>query len=264
MDNGYDKELLWSGAASSAFTASSPFSSYEKIQLNTNDGKCFEIHPYASTTAGQFSYYGTYSNQAYLVWNYRFTIGNNSTTFTNNRFQMLQQVGTARPSLAGFVNSASNLKRITACYGINALSSTGGYDGIGSPGQGWKEYNETVLYSGGLASPITLTEPATAFERLKFVVGSPSESINYYEYNAPLTSDTRLTTQSLWGTTTASYNYAFSWWNWYNDFKSLSSVKGKAYNFGTAAATPYTATGSTADQNYIRRPIRAIIGINHN
>lgn len=263
MENMYDKELLWSGSDTSAFNSTKPFSSFEKIELHLNTNNIVEINPYASTTLGQFPVKSMWSADSYLAWNYRFTINNNSKHFNINRYQMIYQSTTKAPKLFGFTNSAGNIKRITACYGINAINPTGSFNGAGSPGEGWKEYNETVLYSGSLTSTINLSEPATSFERLKIVVGVPSESVNYYEYNAPTTSTQRLTTQSLWGSSTASYYYGYSWWEWYNNYKSLSSTRGKMFQLGTAGNTAYSAAGNIGDDNFVRRPIRAIIGINH-
>lgn len=257
----YDKTLLWSGAITSTCNLSEPISAFDRFMIQTNMGD-YEFKSVPSCTQYKMPYQGWWSNEAYLRWSYRFTISNNAKTVTLNRFQMITQKGTAAPNLFGFDNTASNIKKIQGVYGINRLVPIT-QSGIGSPGDGWRTYNETVIYNSGPSATLAMSEPASSFERLKIGVGNVAESFNYFEVDAPKTNNSYLTTESHWGSNTGSYYYGFSRWHWSPDTTVLSSMGGKQFQLGTAKATTYTATGDISDNTFIRRPIQTIIGINH-
>lgn len=257
----YDKTLLWSGAITSTCNLSEPISAFDRFIIQTNMGD-YEFKSVPSCTQYKMPYQGWWSNEAYLKWSYRFTISNNAKTVTLNRFQMIYQVGTAAPKTFGFNNTANNIKKIQSVYGINRLDPIT-QSGIGSPGNGWRAYNETVIYNGGPSNVINVSQPASSFERLKIGVGNTGESFNYFEVDAPKTNDSYLTTESHWGNNTGSYYYGFSRWQWSPDTTELSSLGGKQFQLGINQVNPYTATGATSDSTFIRRPIQTIIGINH-
>lgn len=257
----YDRTLLWSGAPTSTCNLSEPISAFDRFIILADRWE-YEFKSISACTQYKMPMNGWWSNEAYLRWSYRFTISNNAKTVTLNRFQMIYQVGTAAPKTFGFNNTAGNIKKIAAVYGVNRLVPVTQI-GSGSPGDGWRAYNETVIYSGGPSGTLAMSEPASAFERLKIGVGNTGESFNYFEVDAPKTNDSYLTTESHWGNNTGSYYYGFSRWHWSPDTTVLSSLGGKQFQLGINQVNPYTATGDISNSNFIRRPIQTIIGINH-
>jgi hypothetical protein len=212
--------------------------------------------------------YGSYNTDGYMVWPTNFNITNGTKTITVNRFQLLMQQATNTGlNLFGFNNTAGNLKRIGAVWGVNRINPIE-TEGLGKPqGEGWKEYNETLLWSGtDYANQwvINLSGRAIEYERLKVGVGSHSESPNFIEVDAPTTYSSWLPLYSWWGTSTATFFYCNHRYRWGNETQTISAISGKGWSLGTGAANPYTTTGNyTATDTFIRRPLFAIWGINH-
>jgi hypothetical protein len=269
----YDRTLLYSGTAGvSSCTLSEPASAFESISIGLGAVYESEIRVIGDRTNIHVPRWGEkWSSASYLNWPCNFTISNG----TKNLSVIAQQLlfnGTAAVSsvrtngITG--NSATNVKQIFNVYGNNRKQYTF-EPGLGLPGDGWRAYNETLLWSATdvteqKSNSIILSRDANVFERLKFCVGNinGNEGFNYLEVSPPTTNTAWINLESWWGTNTATYfvcfhRYRFSGWN------TIIPTSGKAFNLGTAAANPYTATGNyTGTGIYIRYPANQIWGIN--
>lgn len=270
MISNYDKTLLWSGAQTSSCNLSEPLSAFERYQICYADQYLAESMTDKDKTCQRINRAGHWSTQGYMIWPANVVISNGTKTVTCNRFQMLGQYGTeANCRLLGSTgNSASNVKWITSVWGINRKNKTDS-SGIGSPGEGWKQYNESLLWSGNdWQDNINLSEPASGFERLKVMVGSGTsgnESINYHDVAAPIVETARMSLYDFWGNSTASYWLGLHTLSFYNGTQSLSATDMKLFQLGTGTNNSFNTTGSTAIPTANagwRNPIRQIWGIN--
>lgn len=270
----YDRTLLYSGTAGvSSCTLSEPASAFESISIGLgNNGYESEIRVIGNRTNIHVPRWGsTWNSNAYLNWPYNFTISNGTKNLSvvaqQLLFNAIPAVSSVR-TLGITSNSASNVKQIFNVYGNNRKEYSF-VPGLGLPGDGWKAYNETLLWSADdvtvqKSNSITLARPANAFERLKFCVGTHDcyEGANYLEVSTPTTNTAWINLESWWGTSTASYlacfhRYRFSGWN------TIMPINGKSFLLGTAANNPYTATGNyTSTERYVRYPVNQIWGIN--
>jgi hypothetical protein len=269
----YDRTLLYSGAAGvSSCTLSEPASAFESISIGLGPVYESEIRVIGDRTNVHVPRWGAAWNaQSYLNWPYNFTISNGTKKLSIVASQLICNNGpsTASVTVQGLAgNSANNVKMITNVYGNNRKQYSF-VPGLGLPGDGWRAYNETLLWSATVgtaqkSNPITLSRPANIFERLKFCVGAHDtyEGANYLEVSPPTTNTAWINLESWWGANTASYyvcfhRYRFSGWN------TIMPISGKSFQLGTAAANPYTATGNyTSTERYVRYPVNQIWGIN--
>lgn len=269
----YDRTLLYSGTAGvSSCTLSEPASAFESISIGLGPVYESEIRVIGDRTNIHVPRWGaSWNSNSCLNWPYNFTISNGTKNLSVVAQQLLFNMGPAVSSVRTFGitgNSANNVKMIYNVYGNNRKQHVF-EPGIGFPGDGWKAYNETLLWSATdttaqKSNSIILSRPANAFERLKFCVGTHDayEGANYLEVSPPTTNTAWINLESWWGTNTATYfvdfhRYRFSGWN------TIMPTSGKVFNLGTAEANPYTATGNyTATDRYIRYPVNQIWGIN--
>ena len=263
----HNKTLLWSGDATASITLPEPLSAFERYRVKTNPGVYWESICTADRSVQRFNRYGSWSNDGYMEWPANWVISNGTKQMDCNRFQLLQQNGTSSQTQTfGFNNTAGNVKSILEVWGINRKDGEES-GGSGKPeGDGWKEYNETLLWSGtdwASQSHIDLSGRALEYERLKVGVGSFTESTNIYEVDAPTTYTSWLPLRSYWGTSTGSFYLSMHRYQWDNNTSGLNAVSGKTWQLGTGAATPYTTTGNyTATDTFVRRPLFAVWGIN--
>lgn len=266
----YDRTLLYSGASNvSSCTLSEPASAFTHLEIWGSDNVAHEC-----TVKNNVGFYhiplktvSYYNSASYLVWPYSIAITNGTKTLSVSKFQLLYQIGTASPQLFGSTgNSANNLKAIKCVYGINRLNPVS-TTGLGSPGAGWTEYNETLLWSGNNTqheTSLNLLYPVTAFERLKVRLGPTGATETNYSYDVgvPTTSASHLPMHSFWGNSTASNFYAVHRYQ-FSGYNTLLPVSGKAFQLGTAQQIPYTGSGNyTSTETFIRYPLNAIWGIN--
>ena len=264
----HDRTLLYSAtAATSTITLSEPLSAFERYMVKaTSPNVYYESVCTGNRSVQRFNRYGSYNNDGYMVWPANWVISNDTKTLTCNRFQLLMQLGTTtKVQTFGWNNTAGNIKNISEVWGINRIGGTTA-QGEGSPGEGWKTYNETLLWSGidyANQSHITLNNRAIGYERLKVGVGSFGESTNILETDSPQNYTAWLPLTSYWGTTTGSFYLSMHRYRWDDETSGLSAVSGKTWQLGTGAANPYSTTGNyTATDTFVRRPVWAIWGIN--
>lgn len=265
MSEMYNKTLLWSGIGESSCTLSEPIQNFQFMQVTLSPNNRSMVPAYSSVTNGKLDCCGYWANASYLDWQYQYSISNSGKTVALNNFQIIQQVGSAFPTLFGSAgNRTSNLKHLKEVWGVNRVSGAP-TTAIGIPytGDGWRAYDETLLVSSNtLQSSFTLSEPASAFNRIRVVVGVSSESQNSFEYNAPLHDNDMMTVKSYWGNNTANNYLAMSRYTWLSGTTVLSSFGGKNFAPQWAAANPWSAQGYTANENWRWRPILAVYGIN--
>ena len=265
----YNKTCLYSATAGqSTVNLSEPLSAFERYVVKVTPGVYWESVCTGDRSNQRFNRYGDWAHQGYMNWPANWVISNGTKTMTCNRFQMLGQNSAVNTVYAfGWSNTASNIKHLYEVWGINRKDPIE-TEGSGKPqGEGWKEYNETLLWSGtdyANQTVVNLSGRALEYERLKVGVGSFGESTNLYEVDAPTTYTSWLPLYSYWGTNTGSFYYSNHRYRWGNETQTISAISGKTWQLGTAAASPFTTTGNyTSTDTFVRRPLFAIWGINH-
>lgn len=268
-----DRTLLASASANtSAFTLSEPASNFKWL--------VFENIRDASQTVrilgGNYSQslqripsYSTYNQTGYVPWINQFS-STGRQGFSAANFQSIRTVaGTALNRYGSADNRADNLKFFKgAIYGEGRLSgSSGTSTGIGSPGPDYVKYDETLLYSAAstITADVTLSEPASAFRRLKVVVGLAGESRNVNEIPAPSVTGQVSVVTSIWGNNSSTNYYCFASYTWPN-MTTMHPYWGRSFQLGWNSAstmpTGNCAGGNTTTNAYINRPIVQVYGIN--
>lgn len=265
MSEIFNRTLLWSGANTSSCPLSEPVQNFQYMRVLVSPNYMCDVTAYSSIGLGKLTGAGYYANASYLDWQYLYSITNSGKTLTVNNFQIIQTVGQNAASLFGSAgNRASNLNHIKAVWGINRLSGTP-VSAIGVPyyGAGWRAYDETLLASAtSTTSAFTLSEPASAFNRIKLVVGTLSESRSTHECNAPIADGNEISVRSYWGNNAATNMMAITRYSWQSGTTVLSSISGKSYTLNWASANPWTGVGSIANESWRWRPVYAVYGIN--
>ena len=260
-----DRTLLFSSNATvSSCDLSEPLSAFERFEVVFGDNQSWESQASSDCSLRRLNRFGSYNNDGYIQWPANYVVSNGTNKIECNHFQLLMQQGTNTGSRTfGFNNTASNVKNMKEVWGINRITQTQ-TTGIGSPGEDFKEYNETLLWSGTDApETVTLTGRGIDYERIKVMVGTHGESINLYEVDTPTTYTSWMPLYSYWGTSTGSYYLSMHRYQWQNETKEIKAISGKTHQLGTASANPYTATGDyTSTSRYVRRPLLGIWGIN--
>lgn len=266
MSEIFNRTLLYSGAESvSSCNLSEPVQNFQYMRIVTSPNYAFDVTAVSSIDKGKAVAAGYYQNASYLDWQYLYSITNSGQTLTYKNFQIIIQQGQNAAKLFGSAsNRDSNIKHIKAVYGINRVSGTP-TSAIGEPinGAGWIPYTETLLATSNVSvSSLTLSEPASAFNRIKLVVGTVSECRSVHEVNAPIADNDKVTVKSYWGNNTA-YNYiAMSRYTWLSGTTVLSSIGGKSFAPNWNSANPWTAAGGLTNEGWRWRPVYAVYGIN--
>lgn len=267
-----DRTLLASSTTDlSAITLSEPASNFEWIAFHgPKGGPAFVRIPGSSYSQSlqRVPYLGYSNMNGYVPFILQFS----STDRQNLSSRCFQIVHTNRGSSMNLygssLNTEGNLKFFKgAIYGEGRLSgSSGTSTGIGSPGPDYVKYDETLLYSAAstTTADVTLSEPASAFRRLKVVVGL-GESRNVNEIPAPSVTGQVSVVTSIWGNTTAANGYAFASYTWPN-MTTMHPYWGRNFQLGwnsaSAMPTGYCASGNTTANGWINRPIVQVYGIN--
>lgn len=262
-----NRTLLWSGAAASSCTLSEPVTNFRYFQVIRTNPMQSTLYPtniiasrYVMDTPAH------YINAGYLSVPGRFHISTDRKSLSAVTFNFFYQTNSAAPRLLGPTNSANNIKFFTYVYGLDRISGTE-TTAIGVPctGAGWRQYNETVLWSasGYGYSSIPLSEPASAFERIRIKMGTSADGYTIREYTAPSGDNDNLTTNCYFGNTDTAMSLVMNKNMWTSGTKVLSAINnGKAFAFNTISQNPYTGTGNTSDSHWIRRNIVEVVGIN--
>ena len=145
----YNKTCLYSATAgTNSITLSEPLSAFERYVVKVSPGVYWESVCTGDRTVQRFNRYGDWNHQGYMVWPANWVISNGTKKLDCNRFQMLwQNSAVNKVGAFGWGNTASNIKHMYEVWGINRKDYTTA-EGEGSPGEGWKTYNETLLWSG--------------------------------------------------------------------------------------------------------------------
>lgn len=268
MSEIYNRTLLWSGAASSSCTLSEPVTNFEYFQVTRTYPQNVGLFP-SNITAARYRIDtpGAYQNAGYLANPLLFKLSNGAKTLQSVTFNFLSQAGSANAQTLGSgVNTTNNLKAFTYIYGINRVSGTP-TTAIGIPytGVGWRAYDETVLWSaaGYGYKNLALSEPASAFERIRIKIGDSSNGYTIREYTSPSGDNDWLTTHSYWGTADNVLMFDMSKYVWTSGTKMLSSNSAsKVFHYDVTAQNPYTGTGATGNANWSTWNIVGIYGIN--
>lgn len=267
----YDRTLLFSASQSvSSCTLTEPASAFEHIVIGCGDGREREC-----TIKNNSNYLhiplndGSWSAQAYMVWPYSLIVTNGTKNINLSSFQLLFHAGTENNArtFGSTGNYASNIKKINYVYGVNTKKHSL-IPGLGYPGEGWREYDETLLWSANDSTQIQnimlLSQPVSSFERLKIKTGKADgiETTYTYEVGVPVNSTAWLPLESYWGNSVNSYYFSLHRYR-FSGYDKLMPISGKSFQLGTAANNPYTATGNyTGTGIYIRYPVNQIWGIN--
>lgn len=262
----YDRTLLRSGAAASSVSLSEPISNFEYIQFSRGSN-LVTIPTNSNWNRMRCNDCSYWSTQGYLDHEMLFKVTNNGSGLQTINFNFFCQEGFGNiQTLGSGVNRANNIKFFNnSIWGIHRISGGRATTGVPLTGAGWTAYNETLLYSASNngAASFTLSEPATAFSRLKIAVGSNTESRNVYEVNAPSGDGDNTTIRSNWGTGTNVNAFSMSTYSWSDNTTTCSARDGKHFSPDWGALNPYSWAGTASTTlSYIARPIYAMWGIN--
>lgn len=268
-----DRTLLASSTGDlSAITLSEPASNFEWIAFHgPKGGPAFTRIPGSSYSQSlqRIPYLGYSNMNGYVPFILQFS----STDRQNLSSKCFQVVHTNRGSSMNLygssLNTEGNIKFFKGyIYGEGRISGGSGFPiGKGSPGSDFVKYDETLLYSASdtTTADIVLSEPASAFRRLKVVVGSTGESRNVNEIPAPSVTGQVSVVTSIWGNNATTNYYCFASYTWPN-MTTMHPYWGRAFQLGWNSAssmpTGHCSGGNTTSNGYINRPIVQVYGIN--
>lgn len=262
----YNRTLLYSGNPASSISLSEPISNFEYIEVVRDSYKRL-VETSCNWNLLRFNY-GTYwSNQGYMDVEYLFKAINNGSGLQAINYNFLMQEAKAAQQLLGSgVNRANNIKAFKEVWGINRISGSSGTAVTVPPtGDGWVRYNETLLYSAANPGAIsfTLSEPASAFDRIRVCVGTSGEARNSWVVNTPSDDGDNMTVRSNWGTNTGVNAFSLSTYRWTSGTQVCSALNGKHFAPNWGAANPWNGAGTASTTaSYIAAPIYAMYGIN--
>lgn len=174
------------------------------------------------------SNWGSWESDIYIFKLARLSIDSTGTNLSVDGYNIIGSKNNVPTYWGNGVNNVDNRSIIREVYGVDRINYIE-EPGIGSPGIGWRKYNETTLWSGSNSSIINLSESASNFERLRLKLGTPSSSHTFMEVDAPLADGYILTTNTA--DTEAEYIYRLAWsnWIWSNNCMTLTAVNGKSF-----------------------------------
>lgn len=265
-ENYYNRTLLYSGSSASSITLTEPISNFEYIEVNTDDYKRL-VETDCNWNSMRFNCGKFWSNQGYMDVQYMFKVTNNGSGLQAVNYNYLCQEAKASLQLLGSgVNRANNIKFFKRVYGINRTAGTI-QSAVGNPltGAGWTRYNSTLLYSAentARTASFTLSEPASAFERLRICVGDDNESRNSWEIASPSGDGANTCVRANWGSTAVNA-FSLTTYTWSSGTQVCSSLGGKFFAPNWGAANPWGGNGTASKTiSYIAYPIYAVYGIN--
>ena len=263
----HNRTLLWSGASNaSSVTLSEPISNFEYIVVDRAG-----IHKLVETSCNwntlRFDNCSYWSTEGYMDIQCMFKAINSGKGLQAVNYNYLcQNAKNAQTLLGSGVNRSNNIKFFNEVWGINRISGSSGTAVTVPPtGTGWTRYNETLLYSAGNngATSFTLSEPATAFDRLRICVGSSGEARNSVEVSTPSGDGDNTLVRSNWGASTGVNAFSLSVYTWESGTTVCKTMGGKHFSPGWGAASPWNGAGTASTTtNYIAAPIYAMYGIN--
>lgn len=132
----------------------------------------------------------------------------------------------------------------------------------------WTPYNETVLFSssGMPSNPnLVLSEPATAFSRLRIGMVAPGEGRQYVEIEPPASPLQCYTFHCIWGANSAAVQDVYTLYQFKGNYTAFgwanrSVWKNVGWAVNTATAFNGVATGD--GEKWCRTPVYEVIGIN--
>ena len=164
----YTKTLLFSGNENNKAALSDNMQNYERIGFVYDSARPMTDISVTAITANPYSanipYVCVTDNTAH-VFGIRYYRGTslNEVYIDNGGNGAVSLTGTATA-----INFEGAISRLVAVYGYNKTGSPN-ISGIGSPGDGWTKYDETVLWSNSAGSTMaSINTPASSFERIKF------------------------------------------------------------------------------------------------
>ena len=266
MTKFYNRTLLYSGNPASSVSLTEPISNFEYIEINRGGYKRL-VETSCDWNKLRFNYGAHWSNQGYMDIQYVFKAINNGSGLQAINYNFLCQEAKAAQQLLGSgVNRVNNIKAFNEVWGINRISGSSGTAVTVPPtGDGWVRYNETLLYSAANngATSITLSEPASAFDRIRVCVGTSSESRNSWVVNTPSGDGDNMAVRSNWGNGTGVNAFSISTYRWASGTQVCSALNGKHFSPGWGAANPWNGAGTASTTvSYIAAPIYAMYGIN--
>lgn len=262
----YNRTLLYSGAQASAVSLSEPVSNFEYIEIRRQYNKRI-VETSCNWAIARMNMCLYWSNQGYMDVQYMFKITNNGSGLEAINYNFLMQEGKGSQRLLGSAtNRANNIKFFDEVYGINRISGASSTaHGVPLTAEGWTRYNETLLFSASNhgQSSFTLSEPASAFDRLRICVGNSGEARNSWIINAPSSDSNTFAIRSNWGVNTAQNAFGLASYGWGSGTQVCSSQDGKWFSPGWAAANPWNGVGTASKTStHIAYPIYAMYGIN--
>ncbi len=262
----YNKTLLYSGDSSvSTCTLTESVANFRRLEIDIGwpslEGTV-EI-PSFTNKSNQiiFTYNNYWDVEVYILKAARLSINSTGTALSIDGFNIIGTSNSIPHYWGNSINNAYNRKLIIKVYGVDRINYSE-QPGIGSPGLGWRKYNETLLWSGINSNIIDLSESASNFERLRLKLGTTYSSHTYMEVDAPLADGYILTTSTVNTESTTIYRFAWSNWIWSNNCKTLTAINGKSFRNTYTDHDDFTSSLDNSDTDLNKRPILEIVGIN--
>lgn len=258
----YNKTLLYSGnRAVTSCNLSESSDNFKRLIINVS-GNEVEI-PSFTNKSNQIilTKWASWESDIYTFKLARLSIDSTGTYLSIDGFNIIGSKNNVPAYWGNDVNNITNRSIILEVYGVDRINYIEEL-GIGSPGTGWRRYNEILLWSGANTDIINLSESASNFERLRLKLGVPSSSHTFMEVDAPLADGYILTTNTADTESPSIYRLAWSNWIWSNNCMTLTSVNGKSFRNTDTEINHFTSPLDNSDTDLNRRPILEIVGIN--
>lgn len=262
----YNKTLLYSGDSRvSACTLSESAANFRRLEIYIgwiSVESTVEIPSFTNKSNQIILKNSNYwDKEVYILKAARLSIDSTGTSLSIDGFNIIGTSNNKPYYWGNGINNATNRKMVLKVYGIDRINYTEEI-GIGSPGDGWRKYNETLLWTGTNTDTINLSESASNFERLRLKLGTPYSSHTFMEVDAPLSDGYILTTNTVDTESATIYRFAWSNWIWSNNCKTLTAVDGKSYRNVYTDFSIFTSSLDNSDTDINKRPILEIVGIN--
>lgn len=257
----YNKTLLYSGNRNvSSCKLSESSDNFKRLMI---DGIITVEIPSFTNKSNQIilSNWASWDSDIYIFKLARLSIDSTGTYLSVDGYNIIGSQRNVPTYWGDGINNADNRTIIREVYGVDRINYIE-EPGIGSPGTGWRRYNEILLWSGANTDIINLSESASNFERLRLKLGVPSSSNTFIEVDAPLADGYILTTTTGDTESPSIYRLAWSNWIWSNNCKTLTAVNGKSFRNSDLYSNTFTSSLDNSDTDLNKRPILEIVGIN--
>lgn len=261
----YNRTLLYSNDSSvSSCTLSESTANFRRLQILLQGCKrsIVEIPSFINKSNQVIVSNETYwENDTYNIKALNISIDEAGTKLTVNGYNLIGTQSSSPHYWGNDFNNSANITVINKVFGVDRINYVE-EQGIGSPGIGWRKYNEKLLWSGTNTGVINLSESASSFERLRLKLGTNTSSQIFIEVDAPLYDGYILTTNTTVTESPSIYRFAWSNWIWTNNCKTLTSVYGKSFRNTYKYNGNFTNSLDNSDIDINKRPILEIVGIN--